>query len=443
MPAPRLTRREFLRGCSAAIAGLAGSRLAHLSFASPENAGASDEILLVVFLRGGWDALNVVPPIAGPDRGHYETARPNLKVPVAGPEAALALDGQFGLHPALAPLYDVYQDGKLAVVHAAGLTSDTRSHFDAMQFMEMGTPGVKSTTTGWLTRHLNSAEGLPDTILLPALSAGASQTASLQGSHETVAMTNPDTFSFIGHWLYRDQQRSALRRMYNGNTWLYEAGTQTLDAIDLIETVDLDNYTPANGAVYPDGSFGDNLEMIAQIIKLDVGLRVATVDLGGWDTHEYQGDGSSGYMASLLGQLGQGLAAFHLDLDGTGSSNYTDRLTAVVKSEFGRRLRENASRGTDHGHGCVLLVMGGHTNGGQVYGQWPGLSNEQLYDGADLEVTTDYRRVLSEILIRRLGNPQLGIVFPGYSDYQPMGIVQGADLEPVYGQAVHLPALFR
>ena len=185
------------------------------------------------------------------------------------------------------------------------------------------------------------------------------------------------------------------------------------------------DYVPANGAVYPSGSFGEHLQVIAQMVKMDTGLHVATVDLGGWDTHEYQGDGSGGYMADLLGELAQGLSALYIDLDGSGAASYTDRLIVVVMSEFGRRMKENASHGTDHGHGSVMLVLGGQVNGGIVYGDWPGLSNDQLYDNADLAVTTDFRRVLREILINRLGNGNLSAVFPGYSGYQPIGIVAG------------------
>jgi uncharacterized protein (DUF1501 family) len=436
-----LTRRQFLVGCSSAIAALAGARLTRLAFAHPAASAAGDQqILVFVFLRGGWDALNVVPPLSGSDRGYYEAARAELQVPDSGVDAALPLDSRFGLHPAMAPLYELYQAHKLAVVHAVGLHSDTRSHFDAMQYIELGSPGVKTTSTGWLTRHLMSAS-LPTTILMPALSAGNSQAMSLLGSNEAVAMSDTGSFSFIGNWQFETAQRSALRNIYNGDTWLYRAGIQTLDAVDLIEGMNPGDYIPANGAVYPSGSFGEHLQVIAQMIKMDAGLHAATVDLGGWDTHEYQGDGAGGYMADLLGQLAQGLAAFYLDLDGTGAANYTNRLNVVVMSEFGRRLKENASHGTDHGHGSVMLALGGQVNGGQVFGDWPGLSNDQLYDNADLEVTTDYRRVLSEILINRLGNGDLATVFPGYTGYQPIGIVFGENI--VLENKVYVPMVVR
>jgi uncharacterized protein (DUF1501 family) len=221
-----------------------------------------------------------------------------------------------------------------------------------------------------------------------------------------------------------------MRAMYSlDDTWPHASSLQALDAMDLIELHAGDGYTPANGAVYPNGAFGDHLEVVARMIKLGLGLRVATVDIGGWDTHNGQGDGPGGYFGGRIAELAQGLAALYQDLDGSGSQNFTDRLTVVFQSEFGRRLRENADRGTDHGHGGVMMVMGGNTNGG-LHGQWPGLANHQMYDGADLAVTTDFRRILSEILIRRLGNNNLGVVFHGYTDYTPLGVVSGPDLQP-------------
>ena len=432
----RTTRRRFLTGCSAAIAALSGSRFGHFAFGGEP--GDNDEILIILFLRGGIDGLNLVPPIAGPDRGHYETARPNLAVPNSGPDAAFTLDGAFGLHPSAAPLFDLYQDGKLSFIHAAGMTEANRSHFDAMGFIELGTPGTLSTPTGWLHRHLESAANLPQEIVMPALSVGSIQVSSLRGSTEALNVNDINDFALgnVGPSSWRSAVRTSLRRIYNqDSTWLHQTGLQTLDALDIIELSVDGAYTPSNGAVYPNNSIGNNLRMVAQLIKLDLGLRVATLDFGGWDTHNGQGDGSGGYFADRVEDVAEAMAAFYLDLDGAGLENYTQRMTMVVQSEFGRRLRENADRGSDHGHGNVMMVMSGNATGG-VHGTWPGLANEQLFDGADLAVTTDYRRVLSEILIRRMGNPYLGEIFPDYQGYAPLGVVAGTDLTPIFGPEV-------
>ena len=426
------TRRRFVQGCSAAIAGMAGARFTNLVFGAPGDAN-NEEILVVVFLRGGMDGLNVVMPIAGVDRGYYEAARPDLKVPASGAGSALALSSQFGLHPAAAPLHSLYQGGKMAVVLAAGLDEANRSHFDAQEYIERGTPGDRTTATGWLARHFASAGNLPDEIVMPSLSVGNTQATSLFGNRDTINLTDPDSFNLqIGPWGWRDAQRLALRHLYTGDeTWLHVSGLQALDAMDIIELNTSGSHTPANGAVYPSNSFGDSMQVVAQMVKLDLGLRVAAVDLGGWDTHNGQGDGSGGFFAGLLGTLAEGMAALYTDLDGVDAANYSQRLTVVAQSEFGRRLYQNDDDGTDHGHGNVMFVLSGNAVGG-VHGSWPGLAPAQLFDNADLQVTTDFRRVLSEILIRRLGNNHLGYVFPGYTDYSPLGVVSGTDIPPDY-----------
>lgn len=429
-----LTRRGFLMGCSAAIAGLSGSRFNTLAFADTPDKGAfNEEVMLMVFLRGGIDGLNLLPPIDGPDRGFYQTARPNLQVPASGTGAALPINSQFGLHPSAAPLLDLYQAGHLGIVQAVGMTEANRSHFDAMEFIELGTPGLNSGTSGWLTRHLATASNLPTEITMPSVAIGSLQPTSLLGSRETIGLDNPDNFTLnTGPYHWRDAQRVALRNLYSlDDTWLHDSGLQALDAADIIELNVAGDYTPANGALYPEGPFGDHLQVVARMIKLGLGLRIATVDLGGWDTHEGQGDGSGGFFAGMVDTLSRGLNAFYTDLDGGGVNNHTQRLTVVVQSEFGRRFNENGDRGTDHGHGNLMLLLGGHVNGG-LHGIWPGLAPEQLFEGDDLAVTNDYRRILSEVLIRRFGNNRLGSIFPGYANYQPLNVVQGTDLPPDY-----------
>lgn len=429
------TRRGFLVGCSAAIANLAGSRFNSFAFAQG-GGGFNDEIFVVVFLRGGQDGLNLIVPTGGAsnDRQYYEMARPNLRVPNAGAGAALPLgtlgSTSFGMHPSAAGLHELFQDGKLAVVTAAGMAANERSHFDSMNWMELGTPGVSNMPDGWLTRHFATAPNLPPEIIMPSLSVGGMQAMSLLASYDTINLSSLDAFSLqIGPWAWRSAQRTALRHLYTGGgSWLHQTGLQALDAADIIELYAGDDYVPGNGAVYPQTWFGDNLRTIAQMTKLELGLRVATLDLGGWDTHENQGNGSGGMYAGLVDELSSGLAAFYQDLDGVGPAAFTGRLTVVVMSEFGRCFEENADNGTDHGHGNNMLVLSGNALGG-LKGSWPGLAAGQLANG-DVAVTTDFRRVLSEILIRRLGNPNLSTIFPGYTGYSPLGVVAGTDLPP-------------
>ncbi len=430
-----LHRRQFLASSALTVGGMVGG-IPRLAFGDPD--AINDELVVVVFLRGGIDGLSLAMPLTGADRGYYEAARPRLKIPVNGTGAALPLNGFLGMHPAAnshagataASLHDYYRAGKLAIVHACGLDHPTRSHFDAQAFMELGTPGVGSTGAGWLTRHFQTAGNYPPDIIMPSLAVGSSQQISLLGNLETINMEDSDSFALdnIGHGEWRQAQRVALRQMINSDTDpVHQTSLQALDAVGIIETYVNGSYTPANGAVYPNNGFGTQMSLIARLAKLSLGLRAATIDYGGWDTHDGQGTGSTGTYANQVTTLSQAMAALYQDLD--GPNGVAQRLTMVVMSEFGRRLRENDDSGTDHGHGNVMLVMGGHVNGG-VHGVWPGLRNDQLYDGADLKVTTDYRRVLSEILIRRLGNNRLDQVFPGYTSYQPMNVVQGTDLPP-------------
>ncbi len=458
MPNSTVSRRTFLQGCSAAVAAMAGSRITNVAFASPTlAANYTGDVLVTIFLRGGWDALNVFPPLEGIDRGYYESDRQAIKIPTTGANAGLSLNNatfgtaRLGMHAALAPLKDLYDAGHAAVVCATGLTSDTRSHFDAMQFMELGTPGNKSSTQGWLTRALgtDSSGGLINT-----LSVGSGKPLSLAGRTDTATLQSIGSFDidYDGMW-YRPWQMTALRSMYGGSDWLSRAGSATLDTIDALDSANPGNYTPRVGVIYPNSGFGNQLKLLAQTIKMNIGLKAATVDLGGWDTHDEQGQNGDGHIANLLRELGGGLNALYNDLTGSGvADTWSSKLTVVVMSEFGRRLQENASHGTDHGHGSALIVMGGGINGGKVYGQWPGLANNQLFDRADLAITTDYRQVLGEIVAKRMGNQQLGRVFPGLQTYAPLGLATGDDsavtLTTTGGgstasRRVHIPTVMR
>lgn len=415
------TRRTFVKGCFATAAGAA---LADRPLWAFEPAG---DTLVVVFLRGGMDGLSLVPPISGPDRSLYETARPTLRVPLAGDGAALTLGGGFGLHPAAAPLMPLFDTGKLAVVQATGMHDPTRSHFEAQDYIELGTPGVKTIGSGWLHRHLATADNLPTEILVPSLAAGTMQPLSLLGSRDTLTLDDPEFFTFsTGPWRWIDEQRVVMEQVYGVETSIVNAtGLQTMNAVDIVATNVTGDYTPAGGAVYGGDEAGGRFRLAAQMLSLDLGIRVVTIDLGGWDTHENQGN-TGGIFDGLAGSLCAGLAALMTDMQARGIS---DRLTVVVMTEFGRRLAENGDEGTDHGHAGPMLVIGDHVVGG-LHGVFPGLDRDRLFEGVDLEVTTDYRQVLTEILIKRLGNDRIEDVFPGYTGYQPLGIVRG-EVDPV------------
>lgn len=415
-------RRDFLMGCSAAIAAMSGAQLSNLALAAPGNTAAG-HTLVVLSLRGGWDALSVLVPLDGPDRGLYEAARPNLRLPRTGAEAALPISAQFGLHPALAPLRDLYAGKQLAVVCATGIPNDTRSHFDAMEYMELGTAGGQAPAAGWLTRHLASAPGPQQAVnvLSPALSIGNSPTPSLRGRLDALALGSPDDFKLDDNADERKRLMDAISALYQGDSWLHRAGQETLKSLNVIAGAGFGKYAAAGGAQYPDTELGHSFETVARMLKQGLGLRVATVDYGGWDTHEWQGDDGKGHLADQLGELAKSLSAFWTDLSASGGMD--KRVTVVAMSEFGRRVAQNASGGTDHGHGGAMLLLGGGVRGGQVYGQWPGLSEDALYDRSDLAVTTDYRQVLGEVIRGPLGNPNLDQVFPGFKVGKALGVV--------------------
>lgn len=421
-------RRQFLIGCSGAVAAMAGGRLQNLAFAAGSQETVQRDILVLIFLRGGCDGLNLIAPSNDP---FYIAARSaETRILESGGHRGLPLKQSIGktdffLHPKASALKELYDSNALAIVHACGLTNGTRSHFDAMDLIERGTSDSKNKniSNGWLTRHLTSigAGGL-----IPAVAASPSLPDSLLLSQHAVAIPEPNAFSF---W-FDESQQTALRKLYKGSTPLHEAGLRTLHAVDIVAgklSRDKDGnvapYTPENHAEYTSEGLSSELstplQTIAQLIKMDVGLQVATVDYGGWDTHEYQ----NAAFPNLVDGLSRGLMAFYNDL-----SRYHDRLTVLVMSEFGRRLKANESGGTDHGHGNIMFALGGNVQGGKMYGSWPGLATEQLDDRADLAVTTDYRSVLSEVLIRRLGNPRLNSVFPKFTNYKPLGLVRGPDL---------------
>jgi uncharacterized protein (DUF1501 family) len=412
-----ISRRYFIKGGGIAMLGMA-SLPSFLQRAVAESASGGKKKMVVLFQRGAMDGLNVVVPFAEPN---YYSLRPTIAIPQpqsGSLDAALDLDGFFGLHPSLQPLVPLFQNGQLAIVQAVGSPDPTRSHFDAQDFMESGTPGVKATEDGWLNRAMQS---MPEESASPfrAVAFGPYLPRTLAGSAPAVAI--PDLKQFK---MYGPQQtvEGGFEAMYaqTVDQALRGVGTETFEAIDQLKKINPDAYQPENGAQYPTSRFGKSLMEIAELFKADVGLEVAFLDSGGWDHHVNEG-GVQGQLSNLLRDLGQGIAAFHQDMG--------DRMGDVVfvsMSEFGRTAHENGNRGTDHGHANCMFVMGGDVKGGKVYTRWPGMSDGQLYQDRDLAVTTDYRSVLGEIMLRHMGDRDLKTVFPGFENdpQQFLGIVK-------------------
>jgi uncharacterized protein (DUF1501 family) len=375
--------------------------------------------MVCIFLRGGIDGLNAVIPHG--DAAYYRL-RPTLAIAEPDPgkdSSGIQLDGFFGLHPSLRALKDIWDDRGLAVVHATGSPDPTRSHFDAMDYMERGTPGEKQLASGWLARHLGIAanqNGSP----FRAVGFGTLLPSSLRGYVPAIALRSITDFHLSGNsqGMEVQQFQNAISEMYAGDPVLGPRADSTFGTVDLLERVVAGNYQPAGGVKYPESSFGQSLKQVAQLIKAEIGLEVATIDHGGWDTHVNQG-ALQGEMPDLLSDLAAALSAFYLDL-----GDMMKRVTVVAMSEFGRRAKENGGGGTDHGYGNMMFTMGKSINGGKVYGRWPGLSDEALVDAGDLAITTDYRSVLGELVSRHLLNPALDQVFPNFTSFQELGIAR-------------------
>jgi uncharacterized protein (DUF1501 family) len=402
-----ISRRYFIKSGGIAMLGMA-SLPSFLQRAIAATAALNKKKMVVLFQRGAMDGLNVVVPFAEPN---YYALRPTIAIPQpsrGGTDAALDLDGFFGLHPSLEPLMPLFRSGRLAIVHAVGSPDPTRSHFDAQDYMESGTPGVKATEDGWLNRAMQS---MPEEQASPfrAVAFGPYLPRTLEGSAPAVAIPDLKQFKMYGP---PQVTQGGFEAMYaqTVDAALRGVGQETFEAIDQLKKINPDAYQPENGAQYPQGRFGQSLMEIAELFKADVGLEVAFLDSGGWDHHVNEG-GVQGQLANLLRDLGQGLAAFHQDMG--------DRMADVVfvsMSEFGRTAHENGNRGTDHGHANCMFVMGGDIKGGRVYSRWPGMSDGELYEGRDLAVTTDYRSVLGEIIAKHLGDGGLDAVFPGFAN---------------------------
>ena len=443
-----MKRRSFLKHSAlggAALGAFSGSQ----ALAAP---AYNEQILVHIFLRGGIDGANLVVPIGAPDHEYYSIMRPTLKIPDTGPGAALPIGAEpFGFNPVVAPLLDLYNSGHLAIVQAVGTPDDiaSRSHFDAEKYVELGTPGLVGTPSGWLHRHfLAMAETLglyPDEIFLPIIAFRNNPPASLLGSTSALTVSSPSAFKLnnaFWRWGVDDTGYMQLQMMPNiydiGSDEFSHSGGQALSAEAILRTSFDEDYTGAGSLPYGSRSIGQRLADVAQMIKLDVGTRVFTLDYHNFDSHTNQ-DNPDNY-DNLLEDLAIGLAAFMDDLEQSGGS-YADRTVVVIQSEFGRRMYQNVTAGTDHGNGNLMLVMGKSVNGGTLYGNWPGLypgtqdgfvnysnpatgtTEPELFQGA-LATTTDFRRVLSEYLeVRGEHTPTtLASVFPGYTGYSPMGI---------------------
>jgi len=408
-----MERRAFVKSGALALVtmGLSPSFLRRTTFGMELTKTANGKILICLFQRGAADALNIVVPHG--ERSYY-AMRPSIAIPQPSRGAqggALDLDGFFGLHPSLSPLKPLYDRGLLAPVHAVGSPSATRSHFDAQDYMESGTPDVKGTTDGWLNRYL-AAKGTCDECKLAttpfrAVSLTAQTPRVLEGPAPTVAMNSLDEFT-VRATGSSAQRLEALYRTGSADL-VHGTGAEMFEAVKMLRAANPRKYLPRNGAEYPRSQFGQRLLQIAQLVKADVGLEIAFADIGGWDTHVNQGS-STGQLAQRLDDFAKSISALVTDL-----GDRMDDVVILTMSEFGRMARENGNRGTDHGHAGALFVIGGNIKGGKVHGKWPGLEQEQLYEGRDLALTTDFRSVFAEVVSDHLGARALDRIFPGFT----------------------------
>jgi uncharacterized protein (DUF1501 family) len=404
-----MERRVFMKEGALALVtlGLSPRFLRRTAFGMElSHARQGKKTLICLFQRGAADALNIVVP-------HGETAyysmRPSIGIPQ---QTVLDLDGFFGFHPSLAPFKSLYDRKLLAPVTAVGSPSATRSHFDAQDYMETGTPDDKNTPDGWLNRYLavkgtcqecETGKSTP----FRAVALAPQTPRILEGPAPTVAMNSLAEFSIRATG--NDVERlEALYRTGSADL-VHGTGAEMFDAVKMLKAANPQSYQPSNSAVYPRSQFGQRLQQIAQLIKMDLGVEIAFADVGGWDTHVNQG-AATGQLANRLDDFAKSIEALVNDLGDRMSD-----VTILTMSEFGRMAKENGNGGTDHGHAGALFVIGGDVKGGKVYGKWPGLQPEQLYEGRDLALTTDFRSVFAEVAGRHLGATQLGEIFPGYS----------------------------
>ena len=414
-----LSRRKFIQ----ASAGAGGAAFAASMFPAwlpkvvlAPTYQSSRDVMVSIFQRGGVDGLTTCVPFAD---NNYYTARPTIRIPrpddtsVPAAQRATALDNFFGFPPGMAGLVPAFAATDLLVVHATGLLDKSRSHFDAQRWMEVGKPVDATIVTGWLGRHLATVPPMRSDALLRGIGISSGLAKTLVGGPKTLPVADPSNYNIGGASATRTARLAVIESDYG--TTADPLRTSALDAVNTIELLSAINFTgyaPHNGAVYPNSGFGRALKSVAALIRADVGVEAAQIDIGGWDTHSAQ-DPNAGSMFSTMNDFANSLGAFWQDI-------VLDSLpvTAVSVSEFGRNLRENGSNGTDHGRGTTMFAMGKGIAGGQVLvvGGWPGLDLNSLEDKQDLRVTVDYRDILAEIVSRRLGNSaNLSAVFPGWT----------------------------
>jgi uncharacterized protein (DUF1501 family) len=404
-----MDRRVFVKSGALALVtmGLSPSFLRRMAYGMELKNVPKGKTLVCLFQRGAADGLNVVVPHG--EQAYYDM-RPTIAVARPGQQAgAIDLDGFFGLHPSLAPLKPLWDQKLLAPIHAVGSPSTSRSHFDAQDFMETGTPDVKGTPDGWLNRLL-AVEGTCQQCQAQPFRAIAMTPQTpriLEGPAETIAMNSLGEFS-VRATGSETERLEALYRTGSADL-VHGAGQEMFDAVKLLKSANPQQYAPRNNASYPRTQFGQRLMQIAQLIKSNVGLEVAFADVGGWDTHVNQGNGT-GQLAGRLDDFAKSLAAFTQDL-----GDQMNDVLVLTMSEFGRTARENGYRGTDHGHATAFFALGGGVKGGKVYGKWPGLAPEQLNEGSDLRLTTDFRTVFSVVAVKHLGASRVEKIFPGYT----------------------------
>ncbi|WP_456405626.1 DUF1501 domain-containing protein [Thiolapillus sp.] len=401
----KLSRRLFFK-----IMGLGSASALAPRILLADTAADSDDIIISVFLRGAADGLNIIVPYADPD---YYRLRPTLNISTPGSEnGALDLDGFFGFHPRMQALMPAFEQGDLAIIHACGSPSPSHSHFEAQNLMERGVTDNHGSVDGWLGRYLDYR--MDDSFsVFHAVGMGNASPTTLAHNASTIAMSSIDDFSLLAPEGQSAEITEILRELYAGDSLLEKRSTSTLDALESMAEANPGQYTPENAAQYPDTTFGQQLLVIGQLIRAGVGLRAAAISLGGWDTHE----GQAATLDNQTDELARALAAFNTDMGGR-----MNNITLITHTEFGRRAYENGSAGTDHGHASFMLAMGKNVNGGQVQTDWPGLRDQDLYGAGDLEVTTDYRGVLGELISKRTAGMPLELLFPDFEQPQPPGV---------------------